>query len=440
MKKIITINIAVILFTFFDVFFINLQAQELIAYNPSSPAEDELISAVTATGIDENGKIIENPQLDIEKIITIRHRVILPFVFFDDNSAELPMRYIKISNDDAKGYYYQNLFNYETISTYFQILNIIGKRMLENPGESLTITGNNSNMGKEKGNIELSNKRALAVKKYLTDVWKIPENRLILKKPQNLPDKPSLPEKDPDKTAENRRVDLYSDKLLEPIVVTDTMFIINPQTIRFNLYAKANAGISNWKLYAIGMIKSDDKVYSGVKSLELPESIDWNIEENYLFIPRTQKNVDYYLQVTDNNDKTYRTVSKSIPVKYEQNISHIKEIEADKQLERYNLIFFDFNKSDITNRDLALIDIIKSSIHNNSFVRIYGYADRTGNASTNLKLSKDRAERVQAALGLNSKNSKVIPVGSKTLTFDNNLPEGRFYSRTVIVEIETRLK
>ena len=66
---------------------------------------------------------------------------------------------------------------------------------------------------------------------------------------------------------------------------------------------------------------------------------------------------------------------------------------------------------------------------------IVGYSDRLGEAEHNLKLSTERAQNTAKELGVSVDNAQ--GGGENTELFDNNLPEGRFYSRTVSIVIET---
>ena len=84
---------------------------------------------------------------------------------------------------------------------------------------------------------------------------------------------------------------------------------------------------------------------------------------------------------------------------------------------------------------LQSADLIKRKIAPNSVVRVIGHTDRIGLPYYNLALSKRRAEF--AAQVLNVTPQEIIGKGESGLVYDNSYPEGRYYSRTVTVEIET---
>ena len=68
-------------------------------------------------------------------------------------------------------------------------------------------------------------------------------------------------------------------------------------------------------------------------------------------------------------------------------------------------------------------------------MEIVGYTDRLGEEQHNQELSAQRALSTARALGVPT--SSASGAGESQLLFDNNLPEGRFYSRTVNVTIKT---
>jgi outer membrane protein OmpA-like peptidoglycan-associated protein len=66
---------------------------------------------------------------------------------------------------------------------------------------------------------------------------------------------------------------------------------------------------------------------------------------------------------------------------------------------------------------------------------ISGHADRSGGADYNMLLSTKRAEYTAKALNLPATTAKGY--GKEQELYDNNLPEGRMYNRTVNIVVET---
>jgi outer membrane protein OmpA-like peptidoglycan-associated protein len=76
-------------------------------------------------------------------------------------------------------------------------------------------------------------------------------------------------------------------------------------------------------------------------------------------------------------------------------------------------------------------------------VVVTGYSDRLGGPERNLELSRERAERVAAALrdelarrGRTDVVVEAVGAGVDETRFSNDLPEGRFLSRGVTVVLE----
>jgi outer membrane protein OmpA-like peptidoglycan-associated protein len=72
------------------------------------------------------------------------------------------------------------------LERYYNVLNIIGKRLTQNPTAQIQIIGCNSSTGVEENNLDLSRQRAEAVKTYLSNVWRVDFQRLNVES-RNLP-------------------------------------------------------------------------------------------------------------------------------------------------------------------------------------------------------------------------------------------------------------
>ncbi|MFC2131814.1 hypothetical protein ACFLSQ_10300, partial [Bacteroidota bacterium] len=110
--------------------------------------------------------IEDGEERDLEKITyretEVRNTIpVLGFVFFNHNSSEIPDRYIRYkSTNETRSFNYKMLHNRGTIYSYHNVLNVIGKRLNDNPDADITLTGTNSNYEEERRNKELSEKRA----------------------------------------------------------------------------------------------------------------------------------------------------------------------------------------------------------------------------------------------------------------------------------------
>jgi len=111
---------------------------------------------------------------------------------------------------------------------------------------------------------------------------------------------------------------------------------------------------------------------------------------------------------------------------------------------RYSILF-DFDKSDaLAPYNKFLTRLVANSIPDSATVVIHGHTDIIGEEAHNLTLSQQRAQEVQnilqQALTTTGKNNVKFETNGfgedpDHAPFENNLPEERFYNRTVIIDI-----
>ncbi|MBI3258204.1 MAG: OmpA family protein [Ignavibacteriae bacterium] len=396
-----------------------------------------LDGSIKVVGVDSLRNETSSAGFTVEEFTSNRILPLLPYIFFDDNSSVIPSKYISLNNIQAQRYSVKSLAKSETLEAYYNLLNIVGKRMQDNPTATLKIIGCNSGIGAELSNKTVSTDRAAAVKSYLQDVWKVAESRLDIES-RDTPGTPSTPLNEPDKIAENRRVELYSSnyEILEPLDLSDTLRVANPPIARFKPAVNAEAGLKEW------VIKASQKNTSTLNfekngQTNLPSAIDWMMNENRHSIPSLDNQIEVSFQVRDMSGQS-KVFSSSIPVSYISINKKRQERIQDKEINRYNLILFEFSKYELKPSDAKIIDIIKKNLQPNSIISITGYTDRAGDALRNAKLSQNRANEVKEAL--NHPNTTVVGAGGKIFLYNNDIPEGRFYCRTVDILVETPVK
>jgi len=373
--------------------------------------------------------------ITIEEYIRTQYRPLLNYIFFDENSDRISDRYRELRQAEALHFSLKALDTLETLPLYYEVLNIVGKRLELHPQATLKIVGCNADIGSERNNKRLSRSRAEKVKNYLERVWNISPQRLSVEA-RNLPEKPSNPT-DIDGAMENRRVELYSNDwhILEPVFSIDTARVPKPGNVKFGPQVEAEAGIDRWEL-TTSYTERKLKDFFGRDTI--PQRLDWELEKERENLLGRLDTVSATLTVTDRAHQISPPLELRLPVRQYTLAQKKLEGSVDTIISRYSLILFDFDRSELSPANQRIVDFVKLRISEQSRVNIFGYTDRIGNDTYNRTLSEARAKATQKAVGI--PNAFVKGYGRSVLLYDNSLPEGRFYSRTVTVVVTTPTK
>ncbi len=394
-----------------------------------------LAVSVTAVGLDRDGRELETPRVTIEEFESLRVRPLLSYVFFDENASSLPERYVQLSSEERPSFAADRLHDIDVVTGYHQLLNILGARMQRTPEALLRITGCNSNTGAESGNVALSRARAEAVASYLTRVWNIDASRLVVDA-RNLPASPSRQD-DADGMAENRRVEISSDhpSILDPLVTRSVERVVQPDRIRFVPTVDAQAGVAAWTLT---VERSGSVVHTDRGAGRPPASLDWDFAADLDSVRLSGDPLRYSLAVVDQAGQE-RTQTGEIEVR-DITVRRKRENRiADRTINRFQLILFDYDSPQLGRRNERILNtFVRPEITPSSTVRITGYTDRIGEDAYNRTLSQQRA--LNAARVLRVGDEQAAGRGEEDPPSNNDLPEGRFYNRTVEVLVETPVK
>jgi outer membrane protein OmpA-like peptidoglycan-associated protein len=222
-----------------------------------------------------------------------------------------------------------------------------------------------------------------------------------------------------------------STQLLQPVMGNDTIKNITPPLIRFRPNVAYAEAITSWNITASQEGRAL-KTFRGAS--KPPVSVDWVVADDPKTVPQFPGKLDFTLKVTGSHSDE-AVASGSIPVEQVSLRKKIVERMADKEIEKFNLLLFDLQSAELNDNNKQVIDLIRSHIKSASTVSIIGHTDRTGDAEKNQKLSLERAKNTARSLGVTS--ADVRGIGSETILYDNNLPEGRCLSRTVDIIVET---
>lgn len=373
---------------------------------------------------------------------------VLNYIFFNPGSTEIPDRYVMLRKNQVQDFKEDQLevFKPKTLpgrsaremTVYYNVLNILGDRMEENPSSTITLVGS-SEEGPEDG-------RAMAesVREYLVDIFGINNSRIGIEGRA----KPKIPSEQPGGTLElgllragDRRVSIESSSpalLMEfqtgPDAPLKPVEFITVQGAPLDSYVSFN-------------VDGGKKAFSSW-SLEIRDE-KGNLQS---FGPYTQEKVslpgktilgtrpegDYQVAMIGQT-KSGKTVKQEVPVHMV-----LWTPSENEQGVRYSVIF-EFNESkSISIYEKYLADIVTPKIPDGGTVILHGYTDIIGDEAHNEKLSLARANDVRniienslAKVGRSDVRFEVHGFGEdESLSpFENNFPEERFYNRTVLIDI-----
>lgn len=359
---------------------------------------------------------------------------LVPYVFFEQGSGEIPGRYVAFGSGDAQRFNESDLQNFnkgemstketnvdQLMITYQNIINIFADRMRKNPNEKLTLRGSDplGQNGKE---------YAFKVKAYMVERFGIDPDRIMVE--EATPLKPSGSYMtDPAFSGliddENRRVEFVfsNPNMYLPVAYTttdvssidnDLVFAIDP-----------SVQLRNWSV----------KIASGGQTMNYGPYASHRARINPAPMMKTVDEANFKATVVVNLADG-KTVTETFDFR-------LKKSEQTKIATRY-LMIFEYNKSDaVASYEKKIRREITPGMQAGNEVIVHGHTDIIGNEEANLTLSQDRSDEakriIDDELDKTNKNVEVQAIGvgqtNVPYTFENSRPEGRMYNRNVFVEI-----
>jgi outer membrane protein OmpA-like peptidoglycan-associated protein len=365
-------------------------------------------------------------------------------VFFDDGTNQIPARYVLLSPNQASGFKEAQLQNMQfsdttgrsarQLNVYYNVLNILGDRLIENPNATVLLTGAS---GIDNAN---GKKMAEAVKNYLVTTFAINGERIQTEGRI----KPLVPSERPGGTknlamlrAGDRRVDITSASpelllevgggMIKPVQITTMQVDPLDSQVLFNV-DNATTLLSSWTVDV-----TDER----------------GTTQHYGPFSGNQANIQGKTILGDNPQGNYKVVmlgetKSGGQIRKESSVYLLRQDMALQKGLRYSILF-DFDKPNaLASYNKFLTGEVASSIPDSATVIVHGHTDIIGEDAHNLKLSQERAEGVQDILQKALTSSGKTHVKFETFgfgedanhaPFNNNLPEERFYNRTVIIDI-----
>lgn len=369
-------------------------------------------------------------------------------VFFDQGSTAIPTRYIQLNSNQAAAFRETQLQqaqpdnlnsgrSYRQLAVYHNILNIMGDRLRSNPQSRIALSGA-SDKDPVEGRVLAEN-----IKQYLVSVYGIDGSRISTEGR----DKPVIPSEQPGATRElallregDRRVDIesVSPELLMQVGGSTSPFLkpveilaiqedpLDSHVILTN--TGANELLNSWSVQVTdeqGKVQQYGPYTQDQASIPGKTILGNNTQGNYKIMMMGQS-------------KTGRSVTR------ESSVSLMRMSELKQQGLRYSILFdFDREKS-LESYEAFLRDVVTPLIPEDATVIIHGHTDVIGEEAYNHTLSHNRAMGAQRVIqqALSARGTRGVKFETYGFgedegmaPFENNLPEKRFYNRTVIIDV-----
>lgn len=378
-----------------------------------------------------------HPEIVVEEFEMTESFPLLPIVYFKDGESNLSLTAQKLLSRSEYSTFQEGNLPSDVFQCYYNTLNVIAKRMQKEPTAKISLYGTSTGRNKDAENKDIARQRAESVKRYLVDVCGIANNRISVgTRPAELRDTTSSSFSDV--VEENQKVEIASDSLniLMPITLSDLKKEVNPPTIYLKIDANSDTKTSKYNLFAVQSGDTLFKQSEAVDEKNLSKEIEWNIEKK---IPVLEHPIQTYFKVTDEFGAE-RSKIATIQISQRTVKKKRANVENDSTIEKHSLVLFDRNSANLTKLHTKILSEIRNDISTNASVNVTGYVDRTGNDERNKVLAKDRGSAVAAFVNPTKKLHINEKDGQSIKLYDNDLPYGRAFSRTVIIEIHTPVK
>ena len=369
------------------------------------------------------------------------------YVFFDLGSTNIPSRYVLLRKNQVKDFRQDQveLTTPENFSgrssrqmiVYYNVLNIIGDRMIKNTNTSITMIGS-SDQGPEDARV-----MAESTKDYLVNVWGIKPSRIIVEgrskpviasvKKGGTIDLVLLHEGDRKVAIESSSPELLMEfysgtNAMRPVEIVSGQ-IAPPDSY---VFINADGGTEAYTSWSVEFKDEKGTIQNFGPYTQDKISIPGNE------VLGTRPEGDYKVTLVGQT-KTGKVLRK------ETSAHLVNWAPATIEEATRFSVMYEFNSSKtIDMYEKYINEVVIPKIPKNGTVVIHGHADITGSKSYNMNLSLARANDVKSIMQKSLKKAgrsdvtfEVDGFGediSKS-PFENKFPEQRYYNRTVIIDI-----
>lgn len=364
------------------------------------------------------------------------------YVFFDPTSTDIPTRYKLLPKTDAINFKESDLIksgvssggsdavqirSRQQMEIYYNLLNVFGDRLRTNTSANVTLTGYAA------GNMKNAQIMADNVKKYLVNNFDIAEYRITSRNIGAPLNYSNANTEDAELIkAESYRVEITTNPIdiLKPAMLNSVQEEMLDNDVIVTIPENEDVAFWSIDVNEEGKPPSTQGPYKGTNTARI------NAKE--LLGNRDEAKYILKINITRRDGSV---VSSQEPQSIRLTKGDVNE--KDTQGLRYSILFeFDESKTVQTYTDFLAQSVVPN-ISNGSTVIIHGHTDNIGNPDYNAKLSQKRVEETQKILTKElSKSGKTVKYDTfgfgeddNRTPFANSSPEGRFYNRTVVIEI-----
>lgn len=354
--------------------------------------------------------------------------MVLPSVFFDSASAELPARYRRLTSikDYKPG---ESMSDQHQVN--FDILNIFAYR-IKNASQTLIVRGF-SDATSEGASCDIARQRAETIVRYLTEVWQIPSSRIRAEVASgSCEPSPASSGATARGRQENRRVEFFSDDYEYFMPVQDQKVFLKPEWdfTRANIELEdAEDPVREWST----------TFYQGRRVLTVNQGTG-RFDKKAVTISDSvlaTLSSDSVLIVMRAKTQGGEELETALLIGVGQN-------QKDIKFQSLSLAMFAVRSTELGKRDLELLKSFAKRLDPGDRVAVLGYSDDLGNTATNQQLSLGRAQSVAERLRALRPDCVITRVeGLASTRFalgvtSYNTPEQRFMSRTVQLVLEKK--
>lgn len=371
------------------------------------------------------------------------------YIFFSAGTTEIPARYVLLKKDQVKNFKEDQLERTASLNVsgrsarqmtvYYNILNILGDRMVKNPSSSIKLVGSSAS------GPEQARKMAESCKDYLVNIFEIDASRILIEGRN----KPKIPSEQPGGILElellreeDERVSVEStspallmqflsgnkDTPFKPVEIVTTQETSPDGFVTFNVVG-AEKTLTSW---ALKLVSENGEVHHfGPFTKDVIEIGSRSI------LGESMKNT-YQVEMTG------QTNSGAVIIKETDLQLELIPPIVSHEVTRFSIIFeFDDSRS-ISIYENYLTNIVVPKISSGGAVVIHGFTDNIGEVEHNRKLSIARANDVKKIIEKGISNAGKTDVKFEVqgfgedleyAPFENKMPERHFYNRTVIIDI-----